>query len=311
MKQFKFLSLLLFAALSFAVCACSSSDDDAGLYLENSDVVGTWVCEDATGTINLYFYEDGEGYYEEIGNNYSNPETLYFKWQISSGHLYVDIFEIEDYETKITKNGSKLTLNLFGMIFEKESNHSSNGDLGSGTEGGDADSKDIATLIKNNVECRASYYDYHTHITVNHTLKSKLPNSTITLKICHAQRGSSICTFITYDRNPITPSTKYNGSNTEITIAYPFYYYFLLMYGQSSNWYDEEHYKNICTKCEMYMASYNALTAKSNLTSEENELLNELKKELNKHEKEAKGDYTVWIYLNINGKDYLLKSYNV
>lgn len=53
----------------------------------------------------------------------------------------------------------------------------------------------------------------------------------------------------------------------------------------------ESYYKDALTHCEMYLRSYRALASKSSLTSEERQLMSELKSYLNESEREIRNDW--------------------
>ena len=183
---------------------------------------------------------------------------------------------------------------------------------------GSSDSKDkqdekpdIATIVNSCSSCSSSYVDYHVNITIDHTILSKLPNAQLTYVVGHAERGSSTCQVISGGNYTIIPTVTTTGNRTSVKIKFPFYYYFMAKRAEATSYVDKEYYSNATVDCEMYLASYMALKDKSNMSASERDLYNAVKRYLNDYQNEVRGSYTVWVYISIDGKNYLVKSINI
>lgn len=172
-------------------------------------------------------------------------------------------------------------------------------------------SSDIASIVKNNTSCTSSYSDYHINITINHSILSELPSASISYVVGHSERGATICQVISGGKYTITPTETSLGDVRNVKIQFPFYYYFMAKQAEASSYLDEEYYSNATTDCEMYLATYLALKSQTSMSANEQSLYNEVKKSLDKYQNEVRGSYTVWIYININGKNFLFKSINI
>lgn len=321
-------ALMLCLLVAPSVSSCKDDDDEPNGI--SYAIRGYWICDYSDLALEIISTEDYYKMKGETSGGYSPTDNVFQLWSIADDSpecwvlwttcLNYFNFHDSDYDWRDKPYISLCTdnqLSLDGVdfyVFRRVSKQEfdrivKRSGNNNGNNGGN--NTDVANIVKNYSQCTATYSDYYVNVEINHTILSKLPNAKISYEIGHAERGSDTCEIITSNNDPIIPNISISGESTSVKISYPFYYYFIVKWVEATDYVDEEYYKEVVTKCQMYLASYNALKEKDSLTSNEKDLRNELIKYLNKYQSEVRGSYTVWVYIEIDGKRYLLKSFNI
>lgn len=323
-------ALMLCLLVAPSVSSCKDDDDEPNGI--SYAIRGYWICDYSDLALEIISTED---YYKMKGETpegqYYPTDNVYQLWSIADDSpecwvlwttcLGYFNFHDSDYDWRDKPYISSCTdnqLSLDGVdfyVFRRVSKQEfdrivKRSGNNNGNNGGN--NTDVANIVKNYSQCTATYSDYYVNVEINHTILSKLPNAKISYEIGHSERGSSSDIVITGGRHPLNPQISISGESTSVKIPIPIYYYFIAKYlDEETHYGDLKYYTNAAEMCEMCLGSYDALKNKTSMTSEEKELYDSVIKYLNEYQSEVRGSYTVWVYIIVDGKSYLLKKINV
>ncbi|MDE6283675.1 MAG: hypothetical protein K2L97_06775, partial [Muribaculaceae bacterium] len=157
----------------------------------------------------------------------------------------------------------------------------------SGNGGGNSGS---TAEIKTFTDVTCNYSDNYWRISITSTLEKEYPGKSIKYTLSFGSDDAEDFYSISGGGNDGSSFSKItSGDRTYVEIVQPFYYYYVAMC--SINPSKESYYKDALTHCEMYLRSYRALASKSSLTSEERQLMSELKSYLNEYEREIRNNW--------------------
>jgi len=160
---------------------------------------------------------------------------------------------------------------------------------------------DIKQIIQQNVTVKATYSDYMWTFQIESTLHNALPNDNIAFGIGHGDVNGT--TVVSIENQAYKYTSRYNGNKKIMEFKNPFWFYYVFGMEQS------EYSKNCWTECEMYYASYNALRNETQLSQDQKNLLQSLKRYLNEYESDANLFYKPSIQVLINNKYYTVATY--
>ncbi|MDE6611409.1 MAG: hypothetical protein K2K22_02500 [Muribaculaceae bacterium] len=161
----------------------------------------------------------------------------------------------------------------------------------------------IKNIVSENTSVKCSYSDYLFTFNIRSTVKSELPTRKIAYGIGHPSASYSADESVSVGEQAYYYSISTKNGVDEVTFKIPFWFYFVFSSPDKEKW----------ALCEMYYASYCALinAGLPNLSADEKTLYNELTKELNEYESEARIYYRPNVYVMVDNKFYKVGSFKI
>lgn len=171
-------------------------------------------------------------------------------------------------------------------------------------DGGASDGSLSLAQVKSHSKVSSTYNKYRYKVTATYT---PVNGENADFEWCVSRSGSQ--NGYSFSGGGITSSTVTNGGKRVFTLEFPMFLYYVMRstedpYNLHGNWSDKS------ATAEWYLETYDALSRKESsgqkLSSEELQLRKEIVAELDNMAREIRSDFSIWLYVVIDGKKFNL-----